>query len=215
MNPKSLWRYAPPAGPVLSLLLIGLVMLSALLYYRAVKIQRFLEPALALSQPRNEFAKSLKQTFRKEFREDEVPGIRVTSSSIVLEKSRLFNPNGTIKDSAKTDLHKVALVLLSLMRNDATRGDISLVLIISHYPIIEQHGAATVYRMNAQLLTGYIQDVMATAEPELRAYYPAYFVSAAQPLTSPERAMDIVEFRIIPSEYLHIKVLDALEKYSQ
>ena len=66
MNRRSLWKYVPPAGPVLSLLLIGLVVLSALLYYRAVKIQRFLEPALALSQPRNEFTKNISQNFQRE-----------------------------------------------------------------------------------------------------------------------------------------------------
>src|SRR5512143_2212095 len=61
MKGGSLWKYAPPPGPVISLLLIGLVLLSSLLYYRSVKIQRFLEPALALSQPRNEFAKHIRQ----------------------------------------------------------------------------------------------------------------------------------------------------------
>lgn len=215
MNAKSIWRYAPPAGPVLSLLLIGLVLLSALLYYRAVKIQRFLEPALALSQPRNQFTKNIKQIFRKEFGTDEVKGIRVKSSSILLDKSVLFNQNGTLKDSAKNDLHKLANVLLSLMKNDATRDDISLVLIIAHYPAMGPLDVAAAHRLNSQLVTGYIQDVMAASEPELRVYYPAYFVSAVQPSPAPEKIVDIVEFRIVPSEFLHIKVLDALEKYSQ
>jgi hypothetical protein len=215
MKAKSLWRYAPPVGPVLSILLVGLVLLSALLYYRAVKIQRFLEPALALSQPRNEFSKNIKQTFRKEFGSDEVQGIGVKSSSIFLDKAVLFNQNGSLKDSAKNDLHKLANVLLSLVKNDATRGDISLVLIIAHYPSMGPPDMAAAHRLNAQLVTGYIQDVMAASEPELRIYYPVYFASAVQPSPSPEKIIDIVEFRFVPSEFLHIKVLDALEKYAQ
>ncbi|HUI46783.1 MAG TPA: hypothetical protein VL122_12465 [Nitrospirota bacterium] len=214
MNTRSLWRYVPPAGPVLSLLLIGLVMLSALLYYRAVKIQRFLEPALALSQPRNEFTKRINQIFRKEFGTDAVKGIMVKSSSIFLDKSLLFKQDGTVKDAAKNDLNKLAHVFLSLMKDNTARGDISIVLIISHYPSIGPHEAIAFYRMKAQLVTGYIQDFMFESEPDLRIYYPTFFVSAVQPFDFRERNIDMVEFRIVPSEFLHIKVLEALEKYS-
>ncbi len=69
MSGRTLLKYIPPAGPILNLTLIGLVLLSALLYYRAIKIQRFLEPALAISQPRNEFAKNVRLRFQKEFGE--------------------------------------------------------------------------------------------------------------------------------------------------
>ena len=90
MNEKAPEKYVPPAGPILSLLLIGLVLLSALLYYRAVKIQRFLEPALAISKPRNEFSKSIKQIFQQEFGAELVKGIRIRAGSIFIEKSFLF-----------------------------------------------------------------------------------------------------------------------------
>ncbi len=90
MKTKSFWKYVPSVGPVLSLLLIGLVLLSALLYYRAVKIQRFLEPALAISQPRNEFSKSIKLIFQQEFGAESIKGLRVKASSILIERSFLF-----------------------------------------------------------------------------------------------------------------------------
>ena len=63
MRRWSFWNVVPP-GPLLSLLLIGLVLLSGLLYYRAVRIQRFMEPALALSQPRNDFSEAIEQNLR-------------------------------------------------------------------------------------------------------------------------------------------------------
>ncbi len=95
MNARSLWKLVPPAGPVLSLLLVGLVLLSALLYYRAVKIQRFLEPALALSQPRNEFAKNIKSIYQKEFGTKPVTGLRIKASSILMDRSFLFTPGAS------------------------------------------------------------------------------------------------------------------------
>ena len=42
-------RTIAPAGPLLSLALIGVMLLSAVLYYRAVRIQRFLEPSVAVT----------------------------------------------------------------------------------------------------------------------------------------------------------------------
>src|ERR1700690_1681055 len=108
MNDKSLWRYAPSAGPVLSLLLIGLVLLSALLYYRAIRIQRFLEPALAISQPRNEFSKTIKLMFQREVGAEAINGNKVRGRSILIEKSFLFSGDGALKVSAQTDLKKLA-----------------------------------------------------------------------------------------------------------
>src|SRR5512135_2039485 len=134
MNGKNPWKYVPPPGPVLSLLLIGLVLLSSLLYYRSVKIQRFLEPALALSQPRNEFTKNIKQIIQKEFGAGKIEGLNVRTSSIVMETSLLFSPDGHLKASAQTDLQKLARVFLALMKDDHLKSEISVVLIIGHFP---------------------------------------------------------------------------------
>src|SRR5512143_3910439 len=134
MKGRSLWKYTPPSGPVSSLLLIGLVLLSSLLYYRSVKIQRFLEPALALSQPRNEFAKHIRQIIQKEFGAGKIEGLNVKTSSIVMATSLLFSPDGRLKDSAQTDLQKLARVFLALMKDEHLRSEISIVLIIGHFP---------------------------------------------------------------------------------
>jgi len=214
MNDKSLWRYAPPAGPILSLLLIGLVLLSALLYYRAVKIQRFLEPALALSQPRNEFSKSVKLIFQKEFGAEAIKGLKIRTSSILIEKSFLFSGDGALKASAQTDLRKLARIFLLLMDSEQTRSDISLVLIISRFP---SSGAWMTYaaeRMLAQRMAGFIQDALFFAEPQLGMRYGTYFIAAAQPTNPLEGNRELIELRIIPSELLHIKVLEKLEKYA-
>ncbi len=213
MTVRSLGKFVPPPGPLLSLSLIGLVLLSGLLYYRSVKIQRFLEPALALTQPRNEFARDVSELFIKEFGARAVPGFKVKSSSILMDKSLIFSSHGALY-APKSDLQKIARIFLALMKDTRTRADISLVLIIGHFPVTGVNEAIDGERMKIQRITGSIQDALFRLEPELGTQYAAYFASAAQ-LSHPGEGMEnIVEFRIIPSEFLHIKVLEKLEKYS-
>jgi hypothetical protein len=214
MNGKSPWKYVPPSGPILSLLLVGLVLLSALLYYRAVKIQRFLEPALALSQPRNEFAKHIKSIFQKEFGTSSVKGIRIKAGSIIIDRSSLFSKGRVLNARAQADLAKLARVFLALMHDDHRRSEISLVTIIGRYPSFGATGADAAGKMDVQRMVGFIQDVLFQSQPELGVRYSTYFASVAQPATPHEGDLGVVEFRIIPSEYLHIEVLEKLEKYS-
>ena len=213
MNGRSPWKYIPPAGPVLSLLLVGFVLLSALLYYRAVKIQRFLEPALALSQPRNEFAKHIKSIFQKEFGARS-KDIRIKAGSILVDRSFLFSKGRVLSAPAQADLAKIARIFLALMTDDHARSEISLVMIVGRYPSFGATGADAAARMDVQRMVGLIQDVLFHAQPELGVRYSPYFASVAQPATPHEGDLGVVEFRIIPSEYLHIEVLEKLEKYS-
>lgn len=214
MNGRSLLRYMPPAGPILSLTLIGLLLLSALLYYRAIKIQRFLEPALALSQPRNEFAKNINAKFAKEFGTEPIKGVKVRSSSILIDKSLLFSENGELKASAQAELQKLSRILLSLMKDGHTRSNISLVLIIGRFPSYGSRGANAAEKMKMLRMVGFIQDALFHINPELGIQYSTYFAAALQPTHPNNTISDALEFRIIPSELLHIEVLEKLEKYA-
>ena len=211
---RSWWRCLPPSGPVISLLLIGLVLLSALLYYRSVKIQRFLEPALALSQPRNEFTKRVNELFRQEFGDLSVSGLKVRRSSVQMQRSLIFQPGGKLKPEGKSILGKLARVFLALMKDERTRSEIDRVLIISRFAHLESPGANVPERMQEHLLVGFIQDALFLEEPELGRGYASYFISATGPLDARERASDVVDFIIVPSESLHIEVLEKLEKYA-
>lgn len=214
MKIKSLWRYVPSVGPVLSLLLIGLVLLSALLYYRAVKIQRFLEPALAISKPRNDFSRNIKLIFQKEFGAESIKGLKVKGSSILIEQSFLFAGDGALKASAQTNLKKLAHIFLLLMEDDETKSDISLVLIIGRFSSSGTWMTYASERMNVQRMVGFVQDALFFAEPRLGLRHGTYFVAAAQPTNPNDGTRDLIEIRIIPSELLHIKVLEKLEKYA-
>jgi hypothetical protein len=207
-------RYLPASGPVISLLLIGLVLLSALLYYRAVKIQRFLEPALAFSQPRNEFAKRINELFRQEFGDRSVNGLKVRRSSVQMQRSLIFEPGGKLKPEGKSILRKLAKVFLALMKDELTRSEIDSVLIVSRFAHRESPGANVTKRMQEQLLVGFIQDALFLEVPELGRGYATYFISATGPLEANKEASEVVDFIIVPSEFLHIEVLEKLEKYA-
>lgn len=214
MKIKSFWKYAPSVGPVLSFLLIGLVLLSALLYYRAVKIQRFLEPALAISQPRNEFSRNIRLIFQKEFGAEAIKGLKVKGSSILIERSFLFAGDGALKSSAQADLKKLARIFLLLMDDEQTRSDISLVLIIGRFPSGGTWMTYAAERTNVQRMVGFLQDALFVAEPRLGIRHGTYFTAAAQPTNPNDANRELLELRIIPSELLHIKVLEKLEKYA-
>jgi hypothetical protein len=214
MNRAFLWKYVPPAGPVLSLLLIGLVVLSALLYYRAVKIQRFLEPALALAQPRNEFTRNISQNFQREFGTLKVGGLQARTSSIVVDRYLLFSADGTLKPSSKIIIKKLSRLFLSLLADARTRNNISIVLVSFHYPADGPKHAAIAARLQAQQMVGLLQDSLYEAEPELGEKFKAYFAAAVHPEQFQRGESGVIELRIIPSELLHIEVLQKLVKYA-
>lgn len=214
MNAKSLWKYVPSPGPVLSLALIGLLILSGLLYYRAIRIQRFLEPALAISQPRSEFSAAINQLVLKEFGEQPVSGMKVRTSSIIIKKSVLFTDTGMLTDQGRDILEKLSRVCRSLLQNDATRQYVSIVLINARIPLDKGSPASASERTRITRMVGVVRDQLLGSEPEIRGRYGSFFVAGTQPAASPEGITDVIEVRLIPSELLHIEVLQKLMKYA-
>jgi hypothetical protein len=198
-----------PAGPVFSLLLVGLLLLSGLLYYRAVNVQRFLEPALALSLPRSELAQRLSASLQQEFSEHAIRGVKLRSSSIIVDQSLLFTPRGVLRDFAPVILKKVARVYLSAL-DEQTRPNVSMVLVIARYPA--QRGEMGAIRIEHQRQASKTLDALFDAEPELAKQFGRFFTSAAIP-ASLVQDPDTIEFQIIPSELMHAGVLQQLVKY--
>lgn len=215
MSPKSLLRYVPPAEPVLSLLLIGLLLLSALLYYRAVRIQRFLEPALAISQPRNEFTKSINQAFQKEFGTDPVSGIRIKTGSIYVERSVLFTPHGAVRPDAGPTMDKFSRMFLSLLEDEQTRANVGTIMVNGRFSSFGASSAGIMQREKIQEMAGAVQDELFRAQPDLGRKYSVLFATSAQPMDPHEKTRELIEFRIIASELLHIEMLQRLVKYAQ
>jgi hypothetical protein len=212
MRRWSFWNVVPP-GPLLSLLLVGLVLLSGLLYYRAVRIQRFMEPALALSQPRNDFSEAITQIVEKEFGKGPFRGLDVRTSSIVVDLTLLVSRSRNLLPAGDAAMKKFAHLLLALLEDKRTRPDISLILISAGYA--PDGPGADRERAAVQRMLGAVQDALFRAEPDLKRKYRSFIAVAARPAPPRKGYPELMEFRIIPSEMLHMDVLQRLQKYAQ
>ncbi|MDO9288684.1 MAG: hypothetical protein Q7T83_07825 [Thermodesulfovibrionales bacterium] len=208
-------KFILPPGPILGLILAGMLLLSAVLYYRAVKIQRFLEPALAISQPRNEFARSINSLLLKEFGTEEVRGIRFKTGSIFVEESLLFDNGNSMKESAYTILKKLGHVFMSALNDSNTRAHIDLILVSATFPVNPDTKRNSKMRIDMQHKAELILYSMYKSEPELEKNYGTYLAATALPVSASAQETSWVEFRIIPTELVHIEMLLKLGKYTQ
>jgi|GEM_PF-753964 len=215
MNKDSIRKFILPLGPMLSLALIGLMLLSAILYYRAVKIQRFMEPALAISQPKIKFTQRINKLLSQEFGTKEIKGVKFRAGSILVDQSQFFEGSHYTKGFDPATLNKLSRVFLSALSNEDTREDISLVMVSIRYPLGQDPELNRVMSLQSQQKAWLLLNSLYAAEPQLENKYGAYFVAAAMPVNSGMQESNWIEFRIVSTEHLHIEVLQKLEKYMQ
>lgn len=197
-------KFSLPLGPIILISLIGILLLSSLLYYRSIKVQRFLEPALALSEPRLKFSQKINNIVLKEFSSEEIKKIKVKSSSLIVDKSLLFSEDGTIKTQT---VKKLSSIFLKALNDQEIRKYISLILIGIKSPNEE---ASDSYN-NAKK----IMDLLFKYEPSLKRDYSNYFSPSMIGLKEKKENILSLEFKIVPSEQLHIDVLQKLIKYAE
>jgi hypothetical protein len=212
MRRRSLWTYLPP-GPLLSLLLVGLVLFFGLLYYRATRIQRFLEPALALSKPRSDFSDAILRIAEKEFGKGLVPGIDVRMGSLVIDQALVVSASGSLHPTGRVITQRFARIFKILLEDARTRADINLLLISAGYPP-GPPAAEAAGRIKAQRILGEVLDGLFAAEPVLRENYQPFFATTPRPLPQRDGLRERIEIRIIPSEMLHMEFLQRLQKYA-
>lgn len=206
-------KFILPPGPILSLMLAGLLLLSALLYYRAVKIQRFLEPALAVSEPRMRFSQSLNDLILQEFETVDIAGVRFRTQSILIDQSQLYVSAHHMKDTEPLILKKMGRVFLAALGNPNVREHISTILVEARYPLDPDPEMNKRLRTVTMERAGLVLNSLYAAEPALERQFWMYFAATAVPLDPKARDVDWIEFRIVPTERLHIEVLQRLEKY--
>ncbi len=206
-------KFILPPGPILSLTLIGLLLLSAVIYYRAVKVQRFLEPALAFSQPRLQFSQSINDLLSKEFGTRETRGVRLKAGAILVNQSLLFPPGQSVRPDQSEVLHRLGHVFLQALDDPAIRDNISLILVSTRLPLSTDARLNTALRFQLQGRALLILNSLYAAEPAIEKKYGKYFAATALPVEGPLKEAEWIEFRIIPAERFHIILLQRLEKY--
>lgn len=216
MKSATIKKFIPPLGPLFSLTLVGLLLLSTILYYRAVKIQRFLEPALAISEPRMKFNQNIRGLLAREFSPGQMKGIKFRAGTILVDESLIFEP--THSKGGPTEpvvLKKLSRVFLSALDNPEISENISLILITVRFPLSKDMILNRQARFAVQDSAVLILNSLFTAGPRLEKDYRTFFTATAIPAIEPpgERG-SAVEFRIIPTERLHIDILDRLHNYA-
>jgi hypothetical protein len=206
-------KFIMPPGPILSMTLIGLLLLSALLYYRAIKIQRFLEPALAVSEPRIKFNQEINNLLTKEFGTTG-NGIKFKRGSVLIDQSFLFSTAHQMDGSHPLILKKLSRFFLSVLGDQYLNDRISLILVSTNFPLTEDTRLNRELRFQVRERTAMILNSLYSVDPQLEQRFGKYFAVTVIPVDASAGETNSIEFRLIPTERLHIEVLERLEKYS-
>jgi hypothetical protein len=199
-------------GHIFALTLVGLLLLSAFVYYKSVKAQRYLEPTLAIAQPRIKFARNLGLLLEKEFGSRNIKGVRYTASSVFVDEALVFKSSNkrTMPDSVF--IKRLSRIFLSILEDPEMRTHFDLILVSTGIPISPHLDMNKRKRNEMQYKADRILYSLYNVEPTLEKEYGKYFAAAAVP-AEPLKSDKWVEFRIIPSEHLHIEMIKSLEKY--
>jgi hypothetical protein len=211
MEIKALRRLVPPLELVLALSLMGLMLLGSLLYYRAVRFQRYTEPALAMSQPRFIFTQNINRLLMSEFGGEDEKRVRLIGDSIFVEISLLTE--GAHSPDETPALTKLARVFLSVMKDPETRSHIDLILVSTIVPITPDPEFNKQKRKEMRDRAGLVLNSLYNEEPEIEMNYSKYFAASVISADVPEYQSDWIEFRVVPSQQLHVEVIQRLQKY--
>ncbi len=210
MNVDRLKKIIPTAAPIGIFILIGMLFLGALLYYKSVRAQRYLEPSLALAQPRIEFANKVNLLFEKEFGPMRIKGVVSNGNSIFVDSALIFKSPGNPELVDTVFLKKLSSIFLSMLTDPEMRSHFNLILVSArvHFsPSIDENRTR---RIKGLHVAGSIMDSMYSVEPALMKHY-GILAPTAQP--DKPSAINWVEFMIVPSERVHVEMMESLNKY--
>jgi hypothetical protein len=208
---KRLKKFMLPSGPILVLTLVGLMFTSALLYYKAVRAQRYLEPSLSIAQPRIDFMQDLRSLLEKEFGAEKVKGIVLVGHSVFVDGSLIFSEPVLWKTIDGTFLKKLGKVFLSMLEDPDMRSQFDLILVNTRMKVSPEMAVNVKKRNEKQYIAESIMNALYEVDPNLLKYYDT-FTATAIPV-QPSMNDGWVEFRIVPSEHLHIELMKSLGKY--
>lgn len=204
-------KFILPPGPILALTLIGLMFSSALLYYKAVRAQRYLEPSLSIAQPRVDFVQDISRLLIKEFGTEKINGIVLARNYIFVDGSLIF-PDPVRRNAIDGKfLKKLSQVFLSMLQDQDMRSQFDLVLVSTRFKVNPRMDVTQKIRTERQRIAESILNSLYQVEPGLTKFFGT-FTATAIPVKSTQKD-NWVEFRIIPSEHLHIELMKSLNKY--
>jgi len=212
MSAQNTKRFFLMPAQLLGLTLTGILLVSAFVYYKAVKLQRYLEPTLAIAQPRIQFAKNLGHLIEKEFGSTDMKGVVYTASSIFIDEALLFKDIPGKKIADMIFIQRLSQIFLSILQDPQLRTHFELILVSTRVTITPHLDMNRRKWNEAQHKAQFILYSLYSVQPTLEKEYGMYFTAAALPV-APPKGDNWVEFRIIPSEHLHIEIMKSVGKH--
>ena len=205
-------RKLVPIEVIVGLALIGLVLVGSVLYARAVRFQRFMEPMLAVLEPRSNFSDKLRSLILEEFDNDSLANMKLTGNTLRIRKSMLAMEGGHVV-GLKT-YNRLGKVFLRVLEDPGMRSNLDFILISVNVPFSKEEGANYLRRGEATKEAELILATVLSTSPELRLKYAPMISSSAFSVAPASGQEDWVTVHIEPSERLHTEVLKRLEKYA-
>jgi len=199
-----------PTEPLVFMLLIGMLLTGSVLYYRAVRFQRFVEPTLAMLQPRIAFADNIRRMLLAELDNRSIENMELLGTTIRVRRN-LLGDSGT----QPVILRKLGHVFEKMLRDPAMKSNVQMILIKSYAPVGESTHMNLMNRMSKQEQSYMVLEAMFRVTPELERNFPNYFSATSVSTLRQPGEPEWIEFDIIPSERIHIEVLQRLEKYAR
>ncbi len=208
-------KYNIPLGLLFSLTLVGLLLLSAMMYNRAEKFQRFIEPIIAVSRPKITFALKLNKLLIKEFGNSNTNVIRSTLNSIIIHESVLRIMSPQERSSSSAILGKLGSIFLAILKDPDISPYIDLILVNRKIPRTNDVNVNIKVRQHMQDWSEQILNSIYKTTPELERNYSIYFTATAMPVRTTLQEMNWIEFRFIFTERLQKDIVKELGKYLQ
>jgi len=199
-----------PAEPVIILALIGLMLIGALLYYRSSNLQRFLEPSLAVLEPRTILASRLNHLASEELGPEYARNVIVRSSGLMVHKS-LFSSTEHHKMPPVID--RLGKLMLRLFQDPWMTANVELIMVKTSVPMNLPPEIEVQAREQMRQQSETVLNAILGFNPALAEGFSDKFAATTVFSRKVENA-DWVTLEIIPSERLHIEVLERLGKYA-
>ena len=195
--------------PFVTLILIGLLLTGVTLYYKAINLQRFLEPALAVLEPSVTFTSQITRTAQNKFTHIPADRIIIRGNNLRIHKS-LFS---TVSDKRIPLIVRQMGKFIRTILNDRTlSNDIQSVIIKAHVPIQAALTEPALYN-NMRIQAEAVLNTIMQLEPSL-ASTNAHKMGSLAMYSKDPRAGEWLTLEVVPSEMLHIKVLERMSKYA-
>ncbi len=204
-------RRLVPIELVVGTTLVGMILLGALAYSNAVRFQRFIEPMLAVLQPRGEFTGRFGSMIMREF--DDIDLSEIVLRGNVLRVKRSFLASEGSHQEGFANYERLGRVFKSLLDDAWMRSNTDFIMVSLEAPFTMNEEKNRKRREATAKEAELILVTILNSSPDLRIKYAPLFTSAV--VSSPPKSTteQWVTFSIMPSERLHAEVLRRLEKY--